>query len=140
MTTPQTVLPTTQSTPVLRTDFSDDRRWEAVRAAIETPNEDDFRAYVDYLDDPAYRDLTPEQVLALVPVEFEHAIVIVADATALAGEEVPLLVIDVADERGRMLRVTVEELWGIENNLSIANMDFVEFFDSAAEDGVFGGF
>jgi hypothetical protein len=140
MTTPQTALPKTQNTPVLRTDFSDDRRWETVRAAIETPNEDDFRAYVDYLDDPAYRDLTPEGVLALVPEGFGHPIVIVADAGALASEEMPLLVIDVADERGRMLRVTAEELWGIENNLSISNMDFVEFFDSADEDGVFRGF
>lgn len=140
MTTPQTALPKTQSTPVLRTDFSDDQRWEAVRAAIETPNEDDFRAYVAYLDDPAYRDLTPEQVLALVPEEFEHAIVIVADAAALAAEEMPLLVIDVADERGRTLRVTAEELWGIENNLSISNMDFEDFSGSADEDGVFRGF
>lgn len=140
MTTPQTALPKTQSTPVLRTDFSDDQRWEAVRAAIETPNEDDFRAYVAYLDDPAYRDLTPEQVLALVPEEFEHAIVIVADAAALAAQEMPLLVIDVADERGRTLRVTAEELWGIENNLSISNMDFEDFSGSADEDGVFRGF
>ena len=139
MTTPP-ALPKTQSTPVLRTDFSDDQRWEAVRAAIETPNEDDFRAYVAYLDDPAYRDLTPEQVLALVPEEFEHAIVIVADAAALAAEEMPLLVIDVADESGRTLRVTAEELWGIENNLSISNMDFEDFSGSADEDGVFRGF
>jgi hypothetical protein len=140
MTTPRTGLPATQNTPVLRTDFSDDRRWEAVRAAIETPDEDDFRAYVEYLDDPAYRDLTAEQVLALVPEEFEHAIVIVADAAALAAEEMPLLVIDVAGERGRTLRVTAEELWGIENNLSISNMDFEDFSGSADEDGVFRGF
>jgi hypothetical protein len=36
--------------------------------------------------------------------------------------------------------VIAEELWSIENNLSIANMDFVEFFESADEDGVFGGY
>src|SRR5258707_2566027 len=119
MTTPQTALPKTGNTPVLRTDFADQQRWEAVRAAIETPNEDEFRAYVDYLDDPAYRDLTPEQVLALVPEEFQHAIVIVADVAALASEEMPLLVIDVTEERGRTVRVIAEELWGIENNLSI---------------------
>jgi hypothetical protein len=80
MTTPRTALPKTENTPVLRTDFSDDQRWEAVRAAFETPNEDEFRAYVD---DPAYRNLTPEAVLALVPEGFQHPIVIVADAAAL---------------------------------------------------------
>ncbi|MDN3356163.1 hypothetical protein [Actinomadura sp. DC4] len=141
MTTPQTALPKTQNTPVLRTDYSDQPRWEAVREAIETPNEDEFKAYVDYLDDPIYRDLTPEQILTLVPDEaFGHRIVIVADAVALASEEMPMLVIDVSDERGRAIRVVVEELWGIENNLSIANMDYVEFADSVDEDGVFRGF
>jgi hypothetical protein len=140
MTPPQTALPATHNTPVVRTDYSDDARWEALRTAIETPNEDEFRAYVDYLQAPAYRDLTPQDVLALVPEGFGHPIVIVADAAALAGEEMPLLVIDVADERGRTLRVTAEELWGIENNLSIANMDFAEFFAAADADGVFRGF
>jgi len=32
------------------------------------------------------------------------------------------------------------ELWGIENNLSIANMDFWEFAAAVDEDGVHRGF
>jgi hypothetical protein len=32
------------------------------------------------------------------------------------------------------------EFWGIENNLSIANMFFSEFADSVDDDGVFRGF
>jgi hypothetical protein len=139
-TPPDTALPRTEDTPLLRTDFTDQKRWEAVREAIETPNEDDFHAYVEYLDDPAYRHLTPEQILAPVPEEFQHAIVIVADTAALASPEMPLLVIDVADVRGRAVRVIAEELWSIENNLSIANMDFEDFLGSADEDGVFHGF
>jgi hypothetical protein len=75
-----------------------------------------------------------------VPEQFEHAILIVADRVALASPEMPLLVIDLWEERGRGLRVVVEELWSIENNLSISNMDFVEFADAAGEDGVFRGF
>ncbi|HZE32490.1 MAG TPA: hypothetical protein VE198_13760 [Actinoallomurus sp.] len=135
-----TTLPKTASTPVLRTDFSDEKAWESLLAAIATPNEDEFMAYVDFVEDPAHRDLTPEQILALVPEQFEHAILIVADRVALASPEMPLLVIDLWEERGRGLRVVVEELWSIENNLSISNMDFVEFADAAGEDGVFRGF
>jgi hypothetical protein len=31
-------------------------------------------------------------------------------------------------------------MWGIENNLSTANMDFAEFADEVDDDGVFRGF
>jgi hypothetical protein len=31
-------------------------------------------------------------------------------------------------------------LWGIENNLSIANMDFEEFGNAVGKDGIFRGF
>jgi hypothetical protein len=139
MTTPPTALPKTTSTPLLRTDYSDQKAWEALLAAIATPNEDGFMAYVDYLEDPAYRDLTPEQVLALVPEGFDQPILIVADRVTLTSPEMPLLVIDLWEEHGRVLRVVVEALCDIENNLSISNMDFEEFA-AAAENGVFRGF
>jgi Domain of unknown function (DUF6924) len=133
-------LPKTADTPVLRTDFSDQTAWEALLTAIATPDEDEFMAYVEYVEDPAYRDLTSEQALALVPEEFGHPILIVADRAALASPEMPLLVIDLREERGREIRVAVENLWSIENNLSISNMDFVEFARAVDEDGVFRGF
>jgi len=41
---------------------------------------------------------------------------------------------------GRELRCEVGEVASIEVNLSIANMDFDEFADSADADGVFRGF
>jgi hypothetical protein len=133
-------LPKTASTPMIRTDYSDQKAWEALLTAIATPDEDEFMAYVEFVEDPSYRDLTPERILALVPEGFEHPIIIVADRAALASPEMPLLVIDLWEERGRVLRVAVENLWSIENNLSISNMDFVEFANAADEDGVFRGF
>lgn len=135
MTTP---LPKTHGTPLLRTGFSDPAAWEALCTVVETPNEDEFLAHVDYIDDPAHRDLPPERILELTPDG--HPIMIVADDTALGSPEMPLLVIDLRAERGRTVRVIAEELWGIENNLSISNMDFAEFADAADEDGVFRGF
>lgn len=44
------------------------------------------------------------------------------------------------DSGGRTFRIIPSEMWGIENNLSIANMDFRDFADSADADGVFRGF
>jgi hypothetical protein len=54
--------------------------------------------------------------------------------------EHPFLVLDLLDERGRSFRALPREIQAIENNLSIANMDFSEFADSAGSDGVFRGF
>jgi hypothetical protein len=52
----------------------------------------------------------------------------------------PLLVIDLLEEPTREIRVIASEFWSIENNLSLANMDFDEFASAAREDGVFRGF
>ncbi|MFE0102492.1 DUF6924 domain-containing protein [Streptomyces sp. NPDC059009] len=140
------MLPRTAETLVLRTDFSRPAAWNAVRSVTATPSADGFLPGVEFLDDPGYRDLTVAELLALVPKgdedggEYAHPILVVADTVALASGELPLLVVDLWEERGRTIRVVATELWGIENNLSLANMDFFEFAESVDEDGVFRGF
>jgi hypothetical protein len=44
------------------------------------------------------------------------------------------------DEPGRTFRVIPREIWSVENNLSISNMDYHEFADNIDSDGVFRGF
>ena len=58
----------------------------------------------------------------------------------MLGPEKTLLVVPRAEEPGRFIRVVVSEAWGPENNLRLANMDFVEFAEAADADGVFRGF
>jgi hypothetical protein len=41
---------------------------------------------------------------------------------------------------GARFRCIPPELWGIDNNLNIANMDWAEFADAVDENGVFRGF
>ncbi|MEU0206662.1 DUF6924 domain-containing protein [Streptomyces canus] len=81
--------------------------------------------------------LTPDRALGLIPAEYQHAVVVLADSINVASTERPLLVADLRAERRRCVRVVAAELWSIENNLSGANMDFDEFAD--AVDGVFRG-
>lgn len=64
---------------------------------------------------------------------------IVADAVAIGDPEHPLLCIETAPAR-RTFRAVAAELWGVENNLSLANMDFEEFAEAAGEDGIYRGF
>ncbi|WP_427922404.1 DUF6924 domain-containing protein [Streptomyces sp. cg40] len=123
---------------VVRTDFSSDAAWNAVREALSSPNEDGFLPDVAFVDDRQYEGLTPDRILDLVPVEYQHPLVVLADSAALASTERPLLVVDLTAER--CVRVVAAELWSIENNLSGANMDFHEFADAADGDGVFRGF
>jgi len=79
-------------------------------------------------------------LLALDPKESGHFFMFVVDHTALSHAEHPILVIDLNDEVGRAFRVIPSEMWGVENNLSISNMDFYEFADNADADGIFRGF
>jgi hypothetical protein len=134
-------IPETANALVLRTDFSDDAAWESICAAIEKPaGQFGFRAYVDCVSDPAYDGITTEQVLSLAPEDSNHTFVFVVDRITVSHPEHPILVIDLYDEPGRSFRVVPSEMWGVENNLSIANMDFDEFAGAVDPDGVFRGF
>jgi hypothetical protein len=101
-----------------------------------TPNEDDFLANVHFVDDPSHRELTAEQLAALAPAE---SLLIVADRAAVTSPGKPLLVIHLTEQGTDELRLIAEELWSIENNISLGNMDWESFADSVDHDGVFRG-
>ncbi|MFE7328509.1 DUF6924 domain-containing protein [Streptomyces sp. NPDC057565] len=116
---------------------------------VTTPDEDDFLADLHIVDDPAYRDLAAEEVVALAPAEDD--LLIVADSKALTDPGMPLLAVmttgededeeDDGPEQGfDELRVVAAHLLDIENNIAMANMDWEEFVDAADDDGVFRGF
>jgi hypothetical protein len=132
-------LPETIDSLVLRTDFSDDAAWEEVRTVIAAPV-GDFRAFVEFVDDREYGDLTVEELTSLVTEESNLTEIYVVDLLTMADPEHPVLVMDVCDEPGRTFRVIPSEMWCVENNLSIANMDWEDFAESVDADGVFRGF
>ncbi|MCA9802295.1 MAG: hypothetical protein KC777_09925, partial [Cyanobacteria bacterium HKST-UBA02] len=59
------------------------------------------------------------------------------DEFALSQPEFPVLFIDLFDTPGRELRVIARAVQNVENNLSISNMDFEEFAESADADGIY---
>ncbi len=132
-------IPKTENSLVLRTDFSDEPAWESMCAAIrQTAGE--FQAFVDFISDREYEGLTVEQLTTLVPQGSEPTFLFIVDRMALSHAEHPILVVDLYEEPGRTFRVIPSEMWGVENNLSISNMDFREFADAADPDGIFRGF
>lgn len=132
-------LPKTEKSLVLRTDFSNEAAWESVCAAIQQPV-GDFQAHVAFFSAPEFDGITPDQLLLLAPGDWDRSFIFVVDQLTLSDPENPILVIDLQDEPGRTFRVIPSEMWGVENNLSLANMDFAEFADATDEDGVFRGF
>jgi hypothetical protein len=133
-------LPKTDNTLLLRTDFSDDAMWNSLSEAVQMPNEDGFKAFVDCVSDPDYNGLTIEQLVALSPKAGNRNFVFISDQITFTSSEQPVLVVDLSEEPGRTFRVIPSEMWSVENNLSIANMDYSEFADNADPDGIFRGF
>jgi len=134
-------LPQSQAASVIRTDFSDQETWDAIGAAILQLTEEGFGAQVEFVDDVAYRGATKEQLLDLVPEGDERPFfLMIVDAVTVRSPEHLVLVVDLWREPGREFRAVPAAVQAIENNLSIANIDFAEFADAVDEDGIFRGF
>jgi hypothetical protein len=134
-------IPKTENAAILRTDFSNQAAWEIICATIREPvSHFQFRADVDFIDRAEYNGITRDQLLQLVPGNYPHSFIVVADETAISHPDHPLLVIDLYERSGREFRSIPSQIQSIENNLSIANMDFEEFADAVDENGVFRGF
>ncbi|OJW04205.1 MAG: hypothetical protein BGO49_21685 [Planctomycetales bacterium 71-10] len=136
-------LPESDDAPVVRTDFSDPGAWEAICKAIRTP----FRlggyevlANVDFVDDPSFEGLTPETLPSAIGTGFQRRLVFLVDRTTLTHQEHPILVVDLFEKRRRPFRVIPSEMASVENNLSLANLDYRDFVRNLGPDGIFRGF
>jgi len=128
------------ATPVIRTDFTNEMAWRKIKREVAATNIMGFSANVRFIDERQYSDLTGQELLQRISGLNEFGCIFIADATAMSTSEHHLLVLDPSDPTGKTFRVIPSEAWGVENNLSIANMDYSEFADSADPDGVFRGF
>ena len=74
-------LPKTKNSPVIRTDFTDDEAWRSICEAIEQLDTElfEFKAYVEYIEEPEYAGLSSELLRALVPPEWAHSFLFVVD-------------------------------------------------------------
>jgi len=131
-------LPDSANTLVVRTDFSDEAAWARICDEIEAPV-GEFRAYVWFVSDPDFDGLSISELTSLGQ-RAHRSFMFVVDRISLTDAEHPILVLDLADEPEPSFRVVPREMWSVENNLSIANMDWSDYADSADADGVFRGF
>lgn len=135
---------------LIRTDFTDDVRWRAVAEAAMAPVESGdsqfptFEANLVCVDNPENEGLSPSDLVDRTGDD-PPFYAFIADAQSMTDPEMSILVVDLGrtewgHEPGRTFRVIPSEMWSVENNLSISNMDFRSFADAVDDDGVFRGF
>jgi len=125
---------------MLRTDFSSDTKWKNLCKKVQAPDEDDgFQADIECLSDAMYEGLDIDQIVSLVQKDV-HPVIFVADRHAIMESDHGILCVDLDDKPGRAFRVIPSKMWSVENNLSLANMDYEEFFEEIGPDGIFRGF
>ena len=125
---------------VLRTDFSNDVHWKQICQEIEEPDpEEGFKAYVTFLSDKQYKNTPTDKVIELIDPS-EHRFIFVVDRKTISNPEHPILCIDFSENHGNSFRLIPSEVWRVENNLSVSNMDFDDFAGRVAFDGISRGF
>lgn len=124
---------------LVRTDFTSDPAWQQVVDEAQRENEDGFQAGVYIISDPEFDHASWESVKAACPDDLGAAVLFIADSTALTSPDHPILVVDLLENRAPF-RCIPGELWSVENNLNIANLDWEDFADAADADGVYRGF
>lgn len=120
---------------VLRVDFRDDDRWNALVDALDEA--------ATCVSDPAFDGVTIDDVVAADRAAAEDDRLFdlfVADAVTLSDDEQLLLAVDLDAQPGRTFRVPAEFFVDVSANLAIANVDFADFADSADDTGTFRGF
>lgn len=130
---------------VVRAWFGEDIAWRRLVEAAETPSEEGFLANVEFIDDAAFNGLNSERLKEL---QLDRANVsFIADRTTLTDPEMPILAVlvnsfdwGVDDSKLLPFRVIPSELWSVENNIDLANMDWWDFSENVGSDGIFRGF
>ena len=129
----------------MRADFSDDRVWHWLIKEIVTPTEEGFGADVEFVEDRALAGLDEFAIAAgyprTYPQQYRHPVLFVVDAVAVSAPKPTLLVVNLnARAETEPFRTLPRQVQAIQNNLSLANMDYVEFARSVGKDGIFRGF
>ena len=132
-------IPETENAAIIRTDFTDDSKWQSL---VETVSEErDFSIFnMTILDDHTFDGKSVEELLKMIPEDYPHAFLMIADADAINQTDHPIVVVDLLDDRGKQFRAIANCVSAIDSNLSIGNMGFEEFANCVDDAGVHRGF
>ena len=133
---------------VLRTDYSDEAAWRALRDVFHAGHDTDRPPLL--VENTAWADAAVDEVLAAGTGRRDLDVVFVADRTALADPEHKVLAVTVTGERSagarpatrRAFRIVPAWVTMLDDSLAIGALRFEDFAEAAAQDseGAFRGF
>lgn len=135
------ILPDTKEPMVLRADYSDDNKWKLIQEEVIKPNSEfGFVANVTFYENSFFDNLSLEEILSNLSKNYNHPMIFIADKLTFDENDFPIICLDLNEKPGQYFRVIPSEMWSIENNLSISNMDFQDFANNVDENQIFRGF
>jgi len=138
---PPSSVPPGESVLLIRTDFSDEVTWQTIVTATAQESNDGFLANVTIINDKAWTDATVQDIKSAHEGDLVRTIAFVVDSeTMFDKEHHAILCVRLDVQKSSTLRVIPSELWSVENNLSLGNLDWEDFISALDEFGVFKGF
>ncbi len=133
-------LPITDDSLLVRTVFADQAAWQRMVEAALADSEDGFRAYLTVVDDDTFEGAPWERLRTAALAARRHAAVLFVGDEEAMTESHPVQVVDLSARARPPFRCVAGELWAVENNLNLANMDWEEFATAVDGEGVHRGF
>ena len=146
---PMTAHPDTNQAWVVRTDFSNDDKWEDAVREIMTPRKVlgmDVRARVTLITDKRYEKMSANEVVGAIPESYEFLYCFIFDSTSNSEDESPILVLNLETEEAFepsqtfQFRAYPAQVFWIDSNLSISNIDFDVYTIELEPGAIFDGF
>ena len=138
---------------LVRTDFTDDDAWAQVLEEVTRPSPEGFLANVTAFDDRSADGAAWESLrdsAMATPDDEYSSVLFVVDSLTISSADHPILAVSTSRfhrdslpeefEAMRPFRCVPSELWAVENNLNLANLDWRDFAGRVDGEGVFRGF
>lgn len=131
---------------LVRTDFSNEEVWVAIRKLVCLPQIEPLSgmecyANLETIDEPRFKDKVYRDIVGDLPDDYPGYVVFLVDTETITNKELPILVMDFSfTDQIKSLRAIPSAIQSIENNLSLGNMDFDDFYNARDYDGIFRSF
>ena len=132
-------LPNSSYPLLVRTDYSDDTAWEALKQKVTSP-ENEYEAVITFIDERKFENLSLDQLPSIDCEQDKYDFIFIADSISMYNKEKTILCVDLGENYGKHFRVVPSKLWAVANNLFIVHMEFNEFAESVDPNGIFRGF
>jgi hypothetical protein len=142
---------------VIRTGNFPDALWDRVCSQIAEPQtENRFLAYVQFVDDTRYIGKSIGDVVRMLPDNYPGSFCFIVDDGTFSSDEHTIAVVsflpewneelagfdrkppcEIENKQIKHFRARPSTIQSIQNNLSLANMDFEDFANYVDDDGVY---